>query len=68
MNLLSIPTFPLLRLFTAGNQEAPMNIIIAGGGKVGANLTRMLTTEGHDITLIDTDHRILQSIQEHTPS
>ena len=41
-----------------------MNIIIAGGGKVGANLTRMLTTEGHDITLIDTDHRILQSIQE----
>ena len=41
-----------------------MNIIIAGGGKVGSNLTRMLTAEGHDITLIDTDSRILQSIQE----
>ena len=41
-----------------------MNIIIAGGGKVGENLTRMLSAEGHDITLIDTDSRVLQSIQE----
>lgn len=41
-----------------------MNIIIAGCGKVGANLTRMLTNEGHDITLIDTDNAVLQSIQE----
>ncbi len=41
-----------------------MNIIIAGCGKVGANLTRMLTNEGHNITLIDTDNRVLQSIQE----
>ena len=31
-----------------------MNIIIAGCGKVGENLTRMLSAEGHDITLIDT--------------
>ena len=37
-----------------------MNIIIAGGGKVGATLTRMLSGEGHDITLIDTDSRVLQ--------
>ena len=41
-----------------------MNIIIAGSGKVGANLTRMLSNEGHNITLIDTDSRVLQSIQE----
>ena len=41
-----------------------MNIIIAGGGKVGATLTRMLSGEGHDITLIDTDSRVLQNIQE----
>ena len=41
-----------------------MNIIIAGGGKVGATLTRMLSTEGHNITLIDTDSRTLQAIQE----
>ena len=41
-----------------------MNIIIAGGGKVGATLTRMLSNEGHNITLIDTSSRTLQSIQE----
>ena len=41
-----------------------MKIIIAGGGKVGATLTRMLSTEGHDITLIDTNNRVLQTIQE----
>ncbi len=41
-----------------------MKIIIAGGGKVGANLTRMLSNEGHDITLIDTDIRVLQTIQD----
>ena len=41
-----------------------MNIIIAGCGKVGENLTRMLSNEGHNITLIDTNSRTLQSIQE----
>ena len=41
-----------------------MDIIIAGCGKVGANLTRMLSGEGHNITLIDTDNQVLQSIQE----
>ena len=30
-----------------------MNIIIAGDGKVGATLTRLLAAEGHDITLIE---------------
>ena len=30
-----------------------MNIIIAGNGKVGSTLTRLLSTEGHDVTLID---------------
>ena len=29
-----------------------MKIIIAGDGKVGANLTRKLSAEGYDITLI----------------
>ena len=41
-----------------------MKIIIAGGGKVGATLTRMLSGEDHDITLVDTDSKVLQSIQE----
>ena len=37
-----------------------MNIIIAGNGKVGATLTRLLSAEGHDITLIDTDAQVLE--------
>ena len=41
-----------------------MNIIIAGDGKVGSTLTRQLTAEGHDITVIDADARVLQSSVE----
>ena len=38
-----------------------MNIIIAGDGKVGSTLTRLLSAEGHDITLIDTNSRVLEN-------
>ena len=41
-----------------------MNIIIAGDGKVGSTLTRLLSAEGHDVTLIDTDARVLETSQE----
>ena len=41
-----------------------MNIIIAGDGKVGATLTRLLADEGHNITLIDTNPRVLEASQE----
>ncbi len=41
-----------------------MNIIIAGNGKVGATLTRQLSSEGHDLTLIDLDSRGLKSSVE----
>ena len=41
-----------------------MNIIIAGNGKVGSTLTRLLSAEGHDVTLIDTDPRVLEASQE----
>ena len=41
-----------------------MNIIIAGDGKVGSTLTRQLCAEGHDITLIDTDSRVLEASVE----
>ena len=41
-----------------------MNIIIAGDGKVGATLTRQLTAEGHNITVIDSDAQVLQSSVE----
>ena len=37
-----------------------MNIIIAGGGKVGQTLARQLSAEGHDLTLIDRDNHVLE--------
>jgi len=42
-----------------------MNIIIAGDGKVGSALTRQLSAEGYDITVIDTNSRVLESSTEH---
>ena len=42
-----------------------MNIIIAGDGKVGSMLTRQLSSEGYDITVIDNDARVLESSVEH---
>ena len=41
-----------------------MNIIIAGDGKVGSLLTRQLSAEGHDITVIDSDGKVLQASVE----
>lgn len=41
-----------------------MNIIIAGGGKIGQTLLGQLAKEGHDVTLIDRDPYILQSTVE----
>lgn len=41
-----------------------MNIIIAGDGKVGATLVRQLSTEGHDLTLIDLNKKVLESAVE----
>ena len=41
-----------------------MNIIIAGDGKVGSTLTRLLTAEGHNVTLVDQDARVLARSQE----
>ena len=41
-----------------------MNIIIAGDGKVGSTLTRQLTSEGYDVTVIDSDPRVLESSVE----
>ena len=41
-----------------------MNIIIAGDGKVGSMLTQQLSTEGHDITVIDSNSRVLEATVE----
>ena len=41
-----------------------MNIIIAGNGKVGSTLTRLLSAEGHDVTLMDTNPNVLEESLE----
>ena len=41
-----------------------MNIIIAGDGKVGSTLTRQLSAEGYDITVIDSNAGVLESSME----
>ncbi|MBQ1317834.1 MAG: Trk system potassium transporter TrkA [Lachnospiraceae bacterium] len=41
-----------------------MNIIIAGTGKVGGALTRLLSSEGYDLTVIDLHADVLESIVE----
>lgn len=38
-----------------------MKILIAGDGKVGATLTRQLSEEGYDLTLIDSNQQVLES-------
>lgn len=41
-----------------------MKIIIAGNGKVGSALTRQLSAEGDDLTLIDSNLKVLESSEE----
>lgn len=41
-----------------------MKIIIAGDGKVGATLTKQLSGQGYDITLIDSNQSVLESSLE----
>ncbi len=38
-----------------------MKILVAGNGKVGSALTRQLTGEGHDITIIDNNSDVLSA-------
>lgn len=41
-----------------------MKILIAGGGKVGANLAQQLSASGYDVTVIDRNLEVLEGIQE----
>ena len=41
-----------------------MNIIIAGVGKIGKTLAKQLASEGHDLTLIDENNRLLETAVE----
>lgn len=41
-----------------------MKIIVAGDGKMGSTLTRQLAMEGHEVTLVDANSKVLESTQE----
>ena len=41
-----------------------MNIIVAGADKTGLTLAQQMIKEGHNITLVDTDSRVLESAVE----
>lgn len=50
-------------MFTKKNSvKTGLNIIIVGYGKVGETLVEQLSTEGHAITVIDTNARKVQSV------
>ena len=42
-----------------------MKIIVAGAGEVGIHLAKMLSYEGHKLTLIEIQNSQLQSVNEH---
>ena len=44
--------------------ECLLKILIAGAGKVGENLARQLAAEGYDLTLIDSNQRVLSNSVE----
>jgi len=39
-----------------------MNIIIVGGGKVGRSLIELLSVEGHNVTVIETDKKLVETL------
>ncbi len=41
-----------------------MKITILGGGQVGASIAEILSREENDITVVDLDHRVLQTMQD----
>lgn len=41
-----------------------MNIIIAGAGQVGFNLAKYLAEQGHDITVIDIDQKLINHLND----
>ena len=39
-----------------------MNIVILGAGNIGSYLAMVLSEEGHDVIVIDKDHKALERI------
>jgi len=41
-----------------------MYIVIAGGGKVGSYLARLLVAKGHDVAIIEQDPKACEALSE----
>ena len=41
-----------------------MKVVIIGSGKVGSNISRALSNENHDVTVIDVKKTALERIQD----
>ena len=39
-----------------------MNIIVCGAGRVGQGIARRLATDGHNVTVIDENESLIQSV------
>ena len=46
----------------SGGEPRTMKIVIAGAGEMGSHLARMLSGNGHDITIIDADQKLLAEV------
>ena len=53
---------PLLSDFGGVPSQKSMKIVIAGVGEMGSHLAQMLSGNGHDITVIDTDPKLLAEV------
>ena len=53
-----------MRKHSAKSKNGVFNITIVGCGKVGHTLTEQLAREGHDITIIDTNERVIRDVAD----
>ena len=49
-----------MQIKSAKKKVQSLRIIIVGCGKVGHTLTEQLVREGHDITIVDTNERVVR--------
>ena len=53
-----------MRTKPAKKNQDTLSIVIVGCGKVGHTLTEQLVLEGHDITIVDTNQRVIDNTTE----
>ena len=49
-----------MQIKSAKKKVRSLRVIIVGCGKVGHTLTEQLVREGHDVTIVDTNERVVR--------